>query len=247
MNVGFVGYMVIMGQGSPNSIFGSNKCQLVSFQIRKHLYWLLRQFVHWFVHERHFRILTIQMGTPPPSRFPCCVLSYFSLVFVMEHNWQIQVIKSQLSRAINYLCPQLLTTSRTHSLLTFLFPCTNIWLYIWLMLFPDRNRWNKSINENLGIHWSIFCLDHFLPPIGILFGYFPPKISLNIFPEIFSFQIFPLINIFPEIFSFQIFPLVNIFPEIFSFQIFCARRSQEWVYRGDKRENNSLHPWQTPS
>ena len=91
MNVGFVGYMVIIGQGSPNSIFGSNKCQLVSFQIRKHLYWLLRQFVHWFVHERHFRILTIQMGTPPPSRFPCCVLSYFSLVFVMEHNWQIQV------------------------------------------------------------------------------------------------------------------------------------------------------------
>ena len=86
MNVGFVGYMVIMGQGSPNSIFGANKCQLVSFQIRKHLYWLLRQFVHWFVHERHFRILTIQMGTPPPSRFPCCVLSYFSLVFVMEHS-----------------------------------------------------------------------------------------------------------------------------------------------------------------
>ena len=27
------------------------------------------------------------------SRFPCCVLSYFSLVFVMEHNWQIQVIR----------------------------------------------------------------------------------------------------------------------------------------------------------
>ena len=27
----------------------------------------------------------------PASRFPCCVLSYFSLVFVMEHNWQIQV------------------------------------------------------------------------------------------------------------------------------------------------------------
>ena len=27
------------------------------------------------------------------SRFPCCVLSYFSLVFVMEHNWQIQVTR----------------------------------------------------------------------------------------------------------------------------------------------------------
>ena len=27
------------------------------------------------------------------SRFPCCVLSNFSLVFVMEHNWQIQVIR----------------------------------------------------------------------------------------------------------------------------------------------------------
>ena len=26
------------------------------------------------------------------SRFPCCVLSYFSLVFVMKH-WQIQVIR----------------------------------------------------------------------------------------------------------------------------------------------------------
>ena len=98
MNVGFVGYMVIMGQGSPNSIFGSNKCQLVSFQIRKHLYWLLRQFVHWFVHERHFRIFTIQMGTPPPSRFPCCVLSYFSLVFVMEHSrrWQLHIGGSKM-------------------------------------------------------------------------------------------------------------------------------------------------------
>ena len=33
-------------------------------------------------------------GWPPMvSRFPCCVLSYFSLVFVMEHNWQIQVIR----------------------------------------------------------------------------------------------------------------------------------------------------------
>ena len=42
------------------------------------------------------------------SRFPCwCVLSYFSLVFVMEHNWQIQVVKSQLSRAINYVYTQL--------------------------------------------------------------------------------------------------------------------------------------------
>ena len=29
----------------------------------------------------------------PPSRFPCCVLSYFSLVFVMEHNSPIQVIR----------------------------------------------------------------------------------------------------------------------------------------------------------
>ena len=27
------------------------------------------------------------------SRFPCCVLSYFSLAFFMEHNWQIQVIR----------------------------------------------------------------------------------------------------------------------------------------------------------
>ena len=32
-------------------------------------------------------------GGVPSSRFPCCVLSYFSLVFVMEHNWQIQVIR----------------------------------------------------------------------------------------------------------------------------------------------------------
>ena len=32
-------------------------------------------------------------GGVPSSRFPCCVLSYFSLVFVMEHNWQNQVIR----------------------------------------------------------------------------------------------------------------------------------------------------------
>ena len=186
------------------------------------------------VNEKHDRIPTPSLSSP--NHRIEFLLPYFSFGSIIT-TFIISI----------HPCPQLLTTSRTHSLLTFLFPCTNIWLYIWLMLFPDRNRWNKSINENLGIHWSIFCLDHFLPPIGILFGYFPPKISLNIFPEIFSFQIFPLINIFPEIFSFQIFPLVNIFPEIFSFQIFCARRSQEWVYRGDKRENNSLHPWQTPS
>ena len=28
-----------------------------------------------------------------PSRFPCCVLSYFSLVFVVEQTWQIQVTR----------------------------------------------------------------------------------------------------------------------------------------------------------
>ena len=27
------------------------------------------------------------------SIFPCCVLSYFSLVFVMEYNWQIQITR----------------------------------------------------------------------------------------------------------------------------------------------------------
>ena len=48
MNEGFAGCMVIMGQGSPNSIFVADKCQLVSFQIRKDLDWLFRQFVHWF-------------------------------------------------------------------------------------------------------------------------------------------------------------------------------------------------------
>ena len=38
-------------------------------------------------------LLTVRAeGADPPSRFPCCVLSYFSLVFVMEH-WQIQVIR----------------------------------------------------------------------------------------------------------------------------------------------------------
>ena len=46
-------------------------------------------------------------GGPTDSRFPCCVLSYFSLVFVMEHwqlnHWQLTnpSHKSQLSRAIN--------------------------------------------------------------------------------------------------------------------------------------------------
>ena len=47
----------------------------------------------------------------PASRFPCCVLSYFSLVFVMEHSrqWELHIggqltnpsHKSQLSKAIN--------------------------------------------------------------------------------------------------------------------------------------------------
>ena len=37
------------------------------------------------------------------SRFPCCVLSYFSLVFVMEHKQTLTnpSYKSQLSREIN--------------------------------------------------------------------------------------------------------------------------------------------------
>ena len=37
--------------------------------------------------------------------FPCCVLSYFSLVFVMEQLTNPSY-KSQLSRAINYKCTQ---------------------------------------------------------------------------------------------------------------------------------------------
>ena len=37
------------------------------------------------------------------SRFPCCVLSYFSLVFVMGQKLTNPSHKSQLSRAINYL------------------------------------------------------------------------------------------------------------------------------------------------
>ena len=45
-------------------------------------------------------------GGYPPSRFPCCVLSYFSLVFVMEHMEVTNPShKSQLSRAINYKVP----------------------------------------------------------------------------------------------------------------------------------------------
>ena len=33
-----------------------------------------------------------------PSRFPCCVLSYFSLVFVMEHSrrWQLHIGGSKM-------------------------------------------------------------------------------------------------------------------------------------------------------
>ena len=28
--------------------------------------------------------------------FPCCVLSYFSLIFVMEHSWQIQIYQEPI-------------------------------------------------------------------------------------------------------------------------------------------------------
>ena len=77
-------------------------------------------FDKWRGAERAFlRILLVDVIVPRKAclwvtchvstgRFPCwCVLSYFSLVFVMEHNWQIQVVKSQLSRAINYVSTQL--------------------------------------------------------------------------------------------------------------------------------------------
>ena len=37
--------------------------------------------------------LKIDFAVAEPSRFPCCVLSYFSLVFVVEHSRQIQVTR----------------------------------------------------------------------------------------------------------------------------------------------------------
>ena len=126
-----------------------------------------------------------------------------------------------------HLCPQLPITSCINSLLTFLFLAQTFDLSD-LSTFL-KNRWNRLIDENLGLHFALSLTSYWYPF------------------WLFSSQKFPLLNIFLDIFSFQIFPLLNIFPEIFSFQIFCARRSQEWVYRGDKRENNSLHPWKTPS
>ena len=47
----------------------------------------------WTLQWRTGPILERRAGGWFTSRFPCCVLSYFSLVFVMEHNWQIQVIR----------------------------------------------------------------------------------------------------------------------------------------------------------
>ena len=39
------------------------------------------------------------------SRFPCCVLSYFSVVFVVEHNWQIQITRvSWVGQSTSFSC-----------------------------------------------------------------------------------------------------------------------------------------------
>ena len=47
---------------------------------------LLPPLLQWAIEEYGWGVANCHLSFIGTSRFPCCVLSYFSLVFVMEHN-----------------------------------------------------------------------------------------------------------------------------------------------------------------
>ena len=60
----------------------------------------------WWI-EILFDMRRPPLPTPQPSRFPCCVLSYFSLVFVMvEHSRQWWLYNSDMQKVDNGYFPK---------------------------------------------------------------------------------------------------------------------------------------------
>ena len=99
----------------------------------------------------------LQSGAGNPSRFPCCVLSYFSLVFVMEHksNWKIQVIRvswvGQSTRG-NPLPPPTGRRGSPRAGRPFLFhilPAVKQGDMLWYRLFEDFTFPNRNIWWNI--------------------------------------------------------------------------------------------------